>query len=233
MNAIIMKHVSKTYGSGTGTVHALKDVDFSADFGQLIGVIGPSGSGKSTFLSIAGGLLAPTSGEVSVGGSALARLSPHRREQLRLTTIGFVLQSYNLVPFLTVRGQFALVDKVRGTKHMDAERFSQVLTTLGIDQLLDSYPSTLSGGQRQRAAIARALYADPAIVLADEPTASLDTDHAFQVMQTFRRLAHDTDKAIIVVTHDTRLERYADGLYDITDGSLRTLELHDESPMRT
>lgn len=227
MQAITMSHVNKTYGSDTSAVHVLKDVNFSATYGQLIGVVGPSGSGKSTFLSIAGGLLAPTSGSIDIGGASLQDLRPRRREQLRLTTIGFVLQSYNLVPFLTVRGQFALVDKVRGTRHMARERFDEVLQTLGIAQLLDAYPSTLSGGQRQRAAIARALYADPAIVLADEPTASLDTDHAFQVMATFRRLAHETNKAIIVVTHDTRLERYADGLYDITDGAIRVIEPHE------
>ncbi|KFI74532.1 ABC transporter ATP-binding protein [Bifidobacterium mongoliense] len=235
MDAITLEHVSKTYGRGRSTVKALTDVNFSAEYGQLVGVIGPSGSGKSTFLSIVGGLLPPTEGDISVADSPYHDLSARGRERLRLTTIGFVLQSYNLVPFLTVRNQFALVDKVKGTHHMDPDRFHGVLKTLGIEQLLDSYPATLSGGQRQRVAIARALYADPTIILADEPTASLDTDHAFQVMGIFRDLAHETDKAIIVVTHDTRLERYADALYEIVDGALSPTEsagshdAHDES----
>lgn len=225
MNAIDIEHVSKVYGRGRSTVDALRDVNFAADYGQLIGIIGPSGSGKSTFLSVAGGLLPVTSGTIAVAGERYHDLSERSREQLRLTKIGFVLQSYNLVPFLTVREQFTLVDKVKGTHHMEPKRFATVLHMLGIEDLLDTYPATLSGGQRQRVAIARALYADPAIILADEPTASLDTEHAFSVMGIFRDLAHSMRKAIIVVTHDSRLERYADALYTITDGVLTSAEV--------
>ena len=220
MQAISMEHVNKTYGQGAGRVEALRDVDFEADHGQLVAVVGPSGSGKSTFLQVAGGLQTPDSGTISVEGEHYESLSNKRLEQLRLNSIGFVLQAYNLVPYLTVSEQFALVDKVKKSANMPDDEFRSVLSRLGIESLLDKYPATLSGGQRQRVAIARAMYAEPSIILADEPTASLDTERAFEVMNVFRDLAHERGKAIIVVTHDTRLERFVDRLYDLTDGVL-------------
>ena len=223
MRAIAMAHVTKTYGHGLSAVTALRNASFAADAGELIGVVGPSGSGKSTFLQIAGGLLTPTSGSVTIEGRAYHDLSVRQRERLRLNAIGFVLQAYSLVPYLTVNQQYQLVDKVKNTPNLPIERFHEITRGLGIDGLGHQYPGTLSGGQRQRVAIARALYADPRIILADEPTASLDSRHAFRVMETLQRLAHVTRKAIIVVTHDTRLERYADRLYTITDGALSEL----------
>lgn len=216
-----MNNVSKTYGRGKSTVEALHSVNFEANHGQLVGIVGPSGSGKSTFLSIAGGLQEASSGETLIEGKVLRDLSHSQAEQLRLNSIGFVLQSYNLVPFLTIKQQFTLVEKVKKHDNMPQHKFEEVLSLLGVDELLNSYPENLSGGQRQRVAIARALYANPAIVLADEPTASLDTDRAMQTMELFSNLAHSMNKAIIVVTHDTRLEQYTDELYNITDGSIQ------------
>ncbi|MCH4208731.1 ABC transporter ATP-binding protein [Bifidobacterium sp.] len=219
--AIEMKAISKVYGGAGNQTQALQHVDFSASYGQLIAVVGPSGSGKSTFLEIAGGLQPPTAGSLAIDGHPYQGLSARKREELRLNSIGFVLQGYSLVPYLTVEEQFQLVRKVKRTPNLDRDTFARVLNRLGIDALLNQYPESLSGGQRQRAAIARSLYADPKIVLADEPTASLDTPRAFEVMEIFRDLAHALGKTIVVVTHDTRLERYVDALYSITDGVMR------------
>ena len=219
-HAISLEHVNKVYGRGSGQVTALDDIDFQARHGELVAIVGPSGSGKSTFLQVAGGLLTPDSGSVSIEDEAYGSLSNKQLERLRLNKIGFVLQAYNLVPYLRVSEQFALVNKVKRTPNMDADQFASVLARLGIESLLHQYPETLSGGQRQRVAIARALYANPAIVLADEPTASLDTERAYEVMQVFQEVAHATGKTIIVVTHDTRLERFTDDLYNITDGTM-------------
>ena len=220
MHAITMEHVNKTYGRGTGRVEALRDVGFQADHNELVAVVGPSGSGKSTFLQVAGGLQTPDTGSITVENEEYQHLSNKRLERLRLNSIGFVLQAYNLVPYLTVSEQFALVDKVKKTPNMQTEEFQTILGRLGIESFLGKYPETLSGGQRQRVAIARAMYAEPTIILADEPTASLDTERAYEVMSVFRDFAHEHGKAIIVVTHDTRLEQFVDKLYDLTDGQL-------------
>ena len=230
--AIAMEHVNKVYGRGSGQVTALNDIHFEAGRGNLVAIVGPSGSGKSTFLEVAGGLLKPDSGSVAIENEPYESLSNKQLERLRLNKIGFVLQAYNLVPYLRVSEQFALVDKVKGTPNMDADRFRSVLARLDIEALLHQYPETLSGGQRQRVAIARALYANPAIVLADEPTASLDTERAYEVMQVFREIAHSTGKTVIVVTHDTRLERFTDDLYNITDGTMTHVGLPEAAASR-
>ena len=224
MTAIIMQKINKIYGHDLSLVQALKDVDFQADLGQLVGVVGPSGSGKSTFLEIAGGLLTPTSGVITVAGQDYSHLSVTKREQLRLNKIGFVLQAYNLVPYLTVKEQFELVNHVKKTMNMANDQFQQIIQHLQIESLLNKYPADLSGGQQQRVAIARALYANPEIILADEPTAALDSARAFSVMETFRNLSNATAKAIIVVTHDLRLEKYVDKLYKINDGHMHVIK---------
>lgn len=224
MVAIIMQNINKIYGHDVSQVRALKDVDFQANLGQLVGVVGPSGSGKSTFLEIAGGLLTPTYGVIKIASQDYSNLSVVKREQLRLNKIGFVLQAYNLVPYLTVKEQFELVNHVKKTLNMPNNQFQQVIQHLQIESLLNKYPNDLSGGQQQRVAIARALYANPEIILADEPTAALDSSRAFSVMKTFHNLAHTTMKAIIVVTHDLRLEKYFDELYKINDGQMQLIK---------
>lgn len=222
MANIELKNVSKIYGTGVSQFKALDGIDFAAREGQTVLIVGPSGSGKTTFLTIAGGLQTPSSGEVIINGATYSNSSNKQQNELRLNKIGFVLQSYNLVPFLTVQEQFELVDKVK-KNNMAAERFTGVLTTLGIQNLLHKYPNELSGGQRQRVAIARALYADPEYILADEPTAALDTNRSLEVMSLFNKLAHDYQKAVIVVTHDQRLEAKADKVYQIIDGQMSLL----------
>lgn len=222
MKAIELKQVSKTYGQGVSQVQALKDVNFAAATGELNLVVGPSGSGKSTFLTIAGGLQTPTRGQVLIDGQDTAKLSAKQRDRLRLERLGFVLQAYNLLPYLTVRQQFELVDRVK-KDNLSAAALQALLRDLGIEQLQDKYPDQLSGGQNQRVAIARALYANPAIVLADEPTAALDSQRVQVVGQIFKDLAVKHHKAVVVVTHDQRLTYFADHCYQIEDGQMTQL----------
>ena len=143
-----------------------------------------------------------------------------QRGNLRLNEIGFVLQAYNLVPFLTVNEQFVLVDKVKKQNNLSKEDLAKLFKDLGIEKLVKKYPNELSGGQQQRVAIARALYANPEILLADEPTASLDSQNVEEVGKLFKKLAKERNKAIILVTHDPRLEKYADHIYEMMDGKM-------------
>ncbi|TWT02277.1 ABC transporter ATP-binding protein [Planomicrobium sp. CPCC 101079] len=219
MAILEMNQVTKTYGSGHKKVEALKETDFQADKGELIAVIGPSGSGKSTFLTIAGGLLSPTSGEILVNKQDLSRLNEKQRSKIRLKEIGFILQASNLVPFLTMENQLNLLDKVK-KGNMTKEEREQLYIDLGISDLRSKYPADLSGGERQRVAIAKAIYSNPSIILADEPTASLDSDRAYEVMELLKSETKNKNTTTIVVTHDTRLIRYCDKVYRMTDGVL-------------
>ncbi|WP_203623624.1 MULTISPECIES: ABC transporter ATP-binding protein [unclassified Lacticaseibacillus] len=223
-NSFSVSHVSQVFGTGTARVEALHDVSFEADAGSLSLIMGPSGSGKSTFLTIAGGLLTPTSGSVEVNGVKYTERSKKQRDALRLDAIGFVLQAYHLLPYLTVADQFKLVDKVKPNGNLSKEQLDEVLATLGIQNLVHKYPGELSGGQQQRVAIARALYPDPAIILADEPTAALDSARVEVVGALLKDLAVKHNKAVVVVTHDTRLMPFADHLYNMQDGWLREAE---------
>lgn len=221
MDAMIIKEVNKSYGHGVGRVHVLKDVNFAAAPGELNLVLGPAGSGKSTFLTIAGGLQTPDTGQVIIDGQDINQLIQRQKEHLRLAKIGFVLQSYNLLPYLTVKEQFKLVDRVKKTGNLNSDQLDQLLSQLEIKQLMDQYPAELSGGQNQRVAIARALYTDPQVVLADEPTASLDSNLVEVVGRLFQTLAQQNHKAVVVVTHDLRLKQYADHVWDLSDGQLK------------
>lgn len=220
MAAIEMNGINQIYGKGIAEVHVLHDIDFKAEAGTLSLIIGPSGSGKSTFLTIAGGLRTPTSGKVKVNGHDYQDSSRKALEKLRLNEIGFVLQNYHLLPFLTVKDQFKLVDKVKKDHNLSQAELNDLLTQLGVEDLVDKYPTELSGGQQQRVAIARALYPDPSIILADEPTAALDSSRVKEVGKMFARLAHEHNKAVVIVTHDMRLKDYADQMFKISDGVL-------------
>ncbi|MFD1472976.1 ABC transporter ATP-binding protein [Companilactobacillus mishanensis] len=220
MTAIELHDINKEFGSGLSRVKVLNNVNFKANKGELVLVLGPSGSGKSTFLTITGGLQTATSGDVTLDQNNISKISKRDMENFRLNKIGFVLQAYNLVPYLTVKEQFKLVDKVKKSHNLDNEQLMTLLKTLEIDDLINKYPSELSGGQNQRVAIARALYTDPEIILADEPTASLDTGRVDEVGELLQSLAKQQNKAVVVVTHDLRLENYADRIYEIMDGSM-------------
>lgn len=218
MAVIELKDVNKVYGKGEAKVAALKDINFQANKGEVVLIMGPSGAGKSTFLTIAGSLQKPTSGEILINGRDISNFSANQSGELRLNKIGFVLQAYNLVPFLTVKEQFTLIDKVKKQNNLSQDKLQGLLKQLGIEKLVNKYPNELSGGQQQRVAIATALYANPDILLADEPTASLDTQNVEEVGQLFKDLAKKRDKAVILVTHDPRLEKYADHIYEMIDG---------------
>ncbi|MDF7672753.1 ABC transporter ATP-binding protein [Lactobacillus sp. ESL0701] len=220
MAVIELKNVQKIYGKGAAEVKALKNINFTANKGEVVLIMGPSGAGKSTFLTIAGSLQKPTSGEVLINGQNIAHLTTKQSNHLRLNQIGFVLQAYNLVPFLTVKEQFELVDRVKKQGNIDQATLTKLLKQLGITALVNKYPGELSGGQQQRVAIARALYANPEILLADEPTASLDSKNVDEVGQLFKNLAKNYDKAVLLVTHDPRLEQYADHIYEMMDGEM-------------
>lgn len=220
MSVIELKDINKVYGKGSAQVNALKDVNFNANKGEVVLIMGPSGAGKSTFLTIAGSLQKPTSGQVLINGQDITKFSAKQSSKLRLNEIGFILQAYNLVPFLTVKEQFVLVDKVKKKNNLSKQALAEVFKGLGIGKLVNKYPNQLSGGQQQRVAIARALYANPEILLADEPTASLDTKNVEEVGLLFKDLAKKHDKACILVTHDPRLEKYADHIYEMMDGRM-------------
>jgi len=214
-----MENVKKSFGSGHNEIQALKGIDLAVNQGEFVSIIGPSGSGKSTFLTIAGGLQSPTSGNISINGLDFTPLSEKKRSKLRFKEIGFILQSSNLIPYLTIEEQFLLIDKINHEK-LTSKKGIELLTSLDILDLKDKHPSDLSGGERQRAAIARALFNEPNLILADEPTASLDTEHAYQVVELLRQEAHLKNKATIMVTHDQRMIKNSDSVYQIEDGLL-------------
>ncbi|EOB3457231.1 ABC transporter ATP-binding protein [Enterococcus hirae] len=218
-NILTMKNIVKTFGSGHTEVTALKGINFNVKQGEFVSIIGPSGSGKSTFLTISGGLQTPTSGEIAINGQSFSDLSEKKRADLRFKEIGFILQSSNLIPFLKVKEQFYLVDRVSHQKQNETV-IDDLLKSLDIFDLKESYPRDLSGGERQRVAIARALFNDPSLILADEPTASLDTDHAFEVVKLLVKEAHEKQKATVMVTHDARMIKWSDRVYRMKDGDL-------------
>ncbi|WP_338232418.1 ABC transporter ATP-binding protein [Companilactobacillus muriivasis] len=220
MATLQLNNINKYFGTGTSRVHVLKDINFTAQKGQVNLVIGPSGSGKSTFLTIAGGLQTPTDGTVQLEGKAVKSMTSKQRDAMRLNSIGFVLQSYSLVPYLTVKEQFKLVKKVKKEHNLTNLSLENLMDKLGIKELENKYPGELSGGQNQRVAIARALYTRPDILLADEPTAALDSERVIEVGKIFQDLAREQNTAVVIVTHDLRLRDFADNVYKIMDGQM-------------
>lgn len=216
---LALQNINKQFGHGHTAVNALTDANFEVSAGQFVAIIGPSGSGKSTFLTIAAGLQTPTSGQVILNGQPLSNQTEKQRLAYRFNEIGFILQSSNLIPFLTVREQFKLVDKMARRK-FDKAGTDELLAELALTEVRDAYPSDLSGGERQRVAIARALYNDPSVILADEPTASLDTPRSIDVVKRLANEAHQHQKAIVMVTHDQRLIDDCDVVYQIEDGKM-------------
>lgn len=225
MTGIVLDNVSKYYKVGDQEFRVLNHVSITVHPGQFVAVIGPSGSGKSTFLSIAGALLKPSEGNVIINGIRLSDLKPKELAKLRLEQIGFILQSSNLVPYLTVLDQLLVVKKMAGSMTNKDKRFAQeLLEEVGLGDKLHKFPDQLSGGERQRAAIARAFMNDPGIILADEPTASLDTQRAFEVVELISHGVRSRNKAAIMVTHDERLLKYCDKVYQMLDGNLTLLQ---------
>ena len=220
MNVLEFKNVTKSYRDGNKEIEALKETSFKIEEGQFIAIIGPSGSGKSTFLTLAGGLQTPSKGQIIINGKDYTNLAEKERAKLRFNDIGFVLQASNLVPFLTAKQQLELVDRINNKRKKTLQDQKSLFKELGIDHLENKLPKDLSGGERQRLAIARALYNNPAIILADEPTASLDSDRAFQVVDLLSKECKEKNKSIIMVTHDNRMIEKCDHVYRMKDGIL-------------
>ncbi|WP_423218397.1 ABC transporter ATP-binding protein [Streptococcus equinus] len=223
MTAIELINIKKYFKDGPEQIEALKETNLTINKGDFVAVIGPSGSGKSTFLTIIGGLQSPSQGEVRLNGQSFSQKKEKERAKMRFDQIGFILQASNLVPFLKIKDQLRLVDKV--DKKKQRESIDSLFAQLGITDIADKYPEEISGGQRQRVAIARALYNDPTIILADEPTASLDTEKAMEVVKILADEAKEKNKAVLMVTHDRRLVAYCDRLLVMEDGVLREEEI--------
>ncbi|MEC0168390.1 ABC transporter ATP-binding protein [Paenibacillus graminis] len=212
---------SKYYNEGSNRVSALDNVSITVEPGEFVAVVGPSGSGKSTFLSIAGALLKASEGEVKLNGQDVSTLSGNQLSDIRLHEVGFIMQASNLVPYLNVLDQLLVVKRMSG-KVTAADKASAVklLEELGLGTKLKSYLEELSGGEKQRTAIARALINDPNVILADEPTASLDTKRAHEVVSLIAHEVRTRHKAAVMVTHDERLLAYCDKVYRMEDGKL-------------
>ena len=219
MTILETKDLRKTYGSGEAEVRALDGVDLKVDRGEFVAVVGTSGSGKSTLLHMLGGLDRPSSGSVSVDGRDLSTLKDEELTIFRRRKIGFVFQSYNLVPVLSVRENIVLPVELDGRK-TDEEYIQSIIHMLGLVSKLDNLPNTLSGGQQQRVAIARALAAKPAIVLADEPTGNLDSRTSQDVMGLLKITGERFSQTIVMITHNEELAQTADRIVRIEDGRI-------------
>ncbi|MGO4347641.1 ABC transporter ATP-binding protein [Paenibacillus sp. MCAF9] len=220
-----MSEVTKYYAEGGNRIAALNHVSISVEPGEFVAVVGPSGSGKSTFLSIAGALLRSSVGEIKLNGYNISTLTAKELSNIRLREIGFIMQSSNLVPYLNVLDQLLIVKRMSGkVKREDKEFATKLLEELGLGSKLKSPPEELSGGEKQRTAIARALMNNPSIILADEPTASLDTKRAHEVVSLIAHEVKSRQKAAIMVTHDERMLEYCDKVYRMEDGKLSLAE---------
>jgi putative ABC transport system ATP-binding protein len=223
MPVLEVENVSKTFRQGEVTVQALKPTTFSVERGELAALLGPSGSGKSTLLLAISLILEPTTGRIAIDGSEIYRDGPTGIDEraFRLRNIGFIFQQHNLIPFLSVQENVALVLHLNGAGRREAaRRAKELLGYLEIAHRADSLPANLSGGEQQRVAIGRALANEPRLVLADEPTAALDTDRGTKVMALLRRIARERDSAVITVTHDRRMIEGFDTVYHLDDGKL-------------
>ena len=219
--ALEVRNVIKTFESDSGSINAVDGVSFSVAQGEFMALVGPSGSGKTTMLSILAALLTPSSGQVLIDGQDLAQMSETQRVGLRREKIGFTFQSNNLIPFLTAAENVEFMLRLNGKRDKAGKiRSQELLSRLGLADRLNNLPNQMSGGQQQRVAIARALIHAPTVVLADEPTASLDTERAFQVVKTFAALIHEDNRAGIMVTHDLRMVQYVDRVLQMQDGKL-------------
>lgn len=221
MNNIIfeMKNVKKSFQSGSEQIDALKNTNISFNQGDFVAIIGPSGSGKSTFLTVAGGLQKPDRGHVLIDDKEINELNNKDNSGLRFDNLGFILQASNLVPFLTVFEQLEFYDKYKKQK-TNKKKIKRTLESLDILKLKNKYPNELSGGERQRVAIARSIYHEPAILFADEPTASLDTEKSFEVIDILANHARNSKSAVVFVTHDLRLIKQCNRVFEMNDGTL-------------
>lgn len=216
-----VKHLTKSFGKGEAQTQVLKGINFEVQPGEFIILNGASGSGKSTLLSIIGGLLSPSEGQVILNGEDMSQLSSKALTAKRLKNIGFIFQSSHLLPYLKVKDQLVLVGKEAGLEKKEAEeRAKQLLEDIGLSHRLISYPHMLSGGEKQRVAIMRAWMNEPQLLLADEPTASLDAKRATEVVEMIKNQVKSKGTIGIMVTHDERLFEYADRMLYLDEGNI-------------
>jgi len=219
--ALETQAVKKIYQSDSGTINAVDDVSLQVKPGEFVALVGPSGSGKTTMLSILAALLQPSAGKVILDGQDLASMSDVERVAMRRQKIGFTFQANNLVPYLSAVENVELMLRLNNKLDKTGKvRARELLARLGLAERLHNLPGQMSGGQQQRVAIARAMIHNPSLVLADEPTASLDTERAYQVVETFAGLIHEQKRAGIMVTHDLRMCEYVDRVLQMRDGKL-------------
>ncbi len=221
MSVLELIEVSQQFGTKENPTHALRSVSLAVPERQVLVIMGPSGAGKSTLLAIAGALRRPTSGEVIVDGTKLSTQSDSQLAAVRLRKVGFIFQEFNLLDALTVMQNLELVlGKAKVPRQQARARADEILRILDMGHRSDAYPKTLSGGERQRAAIARAIINNPVVIMADEPTASLDGTRGAQVMSLLQMIAHDMGTAIVMVSHDQRTLKYADRVIWLEDGNI-------------
>ncbi|AUI71898.1 ABC transporter ATP-binding protein [Companilactobacillus alimentarius] len=218
MSVLELKNIIKNYPDGQNINEVLKDISFQVKKGEFAAIIGPSGAGKSTLLTIMGALLSPSSGSVLLNNQDISQLSKKKQTQIRLNEIGFIFQNADLIPYLKISEQLQFIQKISNKKPTDA---SAILKQLGLGHRLNSYPNALSGGEKQRVAIARAFINQPDLILADEPTASLDSKRGHEVVQIIQERVHKQNKAAVMVTHDERVLDLVDTIWQIEDGKLR------------
>ncbi|PFJ14068.1 hemin ABC transporter ATP-binding protein [Bacillus cereus] len=213
--------VSKVYGEGNTEVTALHPISLDVKAGEFIGIVGPSGSGKSTLLSIAGALLSPSKGDIYIREQNITQLSEKEMTDIRLKQIGFIFQFANLVPYLNVKEQLLYIAKLKKESKQESEkRANHLLAAFGLSERKKHYPNQLSGGEKQRVAIARAFMNNPDLILADEPTASLDSNRAREVVEMMKREVKENQKAAIMITHDERMLDVCDRVLTLRDGQL-------------
>ena len=224
MFAVEVDNLTKVYGRGETAVSALQDATFKVRPGELVAILGPSGSGKTTLLTCIGLINEPTLGRVVIDGTTVADGGWHSGidlKRMRREKLGFIFQAHNLIPFLTAQENVMVALEINGLKRSDAKiRSVELLTALNLGHRINNYPSALSGGESQRVAIARALANRPRVILADEPTAALDTENGKNVMDLLKKLAVDNNSAIMVVTHDHRMVENFDRILEVSDGRI-------------
>jgi putative ABC transport system ATP-binding protein len=231
--AVDCRRVTKEFGSGDTRVLALQGVDLQVNYGEMTLLVGPSGCGKTTLISIIAGLLNPTAGDVSLLGEDLKKLRGGRLVNFRAKNIGFVFQQYNLLPALSAAENAAVPLIINGEyRHKAIKRANEVLEEVGLGSRTKALPSQLSGGQQQRVAIARALIHQPRLLVCDEPTAALDAHSGQTVMQLITRVAVQPDRAVVVVTHDSRVYRYGDRIVQMVDGRVEKIEVGKQNEGR-
>lgn len=223
--SIVCRNVVKTYGSGNAEVHALRGVDLDVYPGEITMLVGPSGCGKTTLLSVIAGILKPTSGSVVALGTELTALNSWRRTAFRRKNVGFVFQQFNLLPALTAAENASVPLVIQGySKRAAVADAKELLTKIGMGQRLNNLPGNLSGGQQQRVAIARALVHHPHLLVCDEPTSALDAKTGHTILELLRSIAIEGDRAVIIVTHDSRIFEFADTLARMDDGQIVSIE---------